>query len=83
MVRQLNYDDDTRACFLVRAEGAGGMAHDYLWLLSRQEEPGLEGCWMTDAVLMADHGLLSFLHLIAPPVCVSGGPMLMPPAIVA
>ena len=36
----------------------------YLWLLSRQAEGQLRGCWMTDAIISAEHGLLSFLSLL-------------------
>ena len=49
--------------------GHGNHQHHqhYLWLLSRQAEGQLKDCWMTDAIVSAEHGLLSFLNL---PLCV-------------
>ena len=43
--------------------GGSGATQHYLWLLSRQAAGPLEGCWMTDAIISAEHGLLSFLNL--------------------
>lgn len=73
-VRQLQYELPDRACFLVRIEGkkpTATVAHaphyhhqHYLWLLSRQAEGQLKDCWMTDAIISAEHGLLSFLNLV-------------------
>jgi len=54
-VRQLCFDPPHSACFLVRTITTGGKTIDYLWILSRQEDK----CWMTDAVLVVEHGLLS------------------------
>jgi len=57
--------------------GIGGGGHGkhqhhqhYLWLLSRQAEGQLKDCWMTDAIVSAEHGLLSFLNL---PLCAEEG----------
>jgi N-methylhydantoinase B/oxoprolinase/acetone carboxylase alpha subunit len=59
------------------AVGMGGGGHGnhqhhqhYLWLLSRQAEGQLKDCWMTDAIVSAEHGLLSFLNL---PLCAEEG----------
>jgi hypothetical protein len=62
-VHELGFDSEEQACFLVRAVSSRGGSHDYLWLLSRQVDHGVKGCWMTDAVIEAEHGLLSCLQL--------------------
>lgn len=55
---------------VVTVQGGGHHHHHqhqhYLWLLSRQAEGHLKDCWMTDAIVSAEHGLLSFFNL---PLC--------------
>jgi len=41
----------------------------YLWLLSRQKEGEWKKCWLTDAIISAEHGLLSLWNL---PLCEEG-----------
>lgn len=64
-VRELCFDLPHSACFLVRTITMGGRSLDYLWLLSRQATEPIQGCWMTDAVIVVEHGLLSVIAAVA------------------
>lgn len=74
--RRLSLDDTntTAVCYLVRVLTPCGAVQDFLWMMSRASD---KCCWMTDAIMAAEHGLLGFLHLDQPPaqhVISVGGP---------